>query len=499
MDNYKLTQTGAEVQATLDLVPTLPGSIGEEAEARVAADQALQANIDAIDRKIPSDASDLNQLADKRFVDHEVTTAAANYVGTFLTVQDLEHQVENPTINDYGFVAGTDVAGNALLRMYAYGARGWTAMFTLNNNSFTTAEWASIRSGITTALVAKLSALPTNADLTTLLAGKQDVISDLATIRSNASAGAGAANDLPGVSNRVLFLENGLGKYDTIRSITLSQGKSGKYVNVDGGETSASGYGISNAIELNFGDILLVPSAQAVPAAVSVVARLVTRSYDKVINYTYTYRQANPELYDTATADYDQTLVYTAVYDTTGETPVLTGWTRDGQKMYPTLPATHQVTEQYYEPLVKQAVSAMPSTGYYVYLCPQAMTVVISGLTATVSGGVCQAVGLGIFKNIVSNFLSMPGQNTVAQAVAELYGLIDGLKACLDNLGDTKAECIDSHYLPKVCGGSLVIEGDGAPAVVPVFVGQRYHDTTGMKVYEAFAVTANVSDWVLLN
>ena len=298
---------------------------------------------------------------------------------------------------------------------------------------------------------------------------------------------------------RISFIETSLGKYDDVSDITLSQAKSGKYVNVNGGETSASGYGISSPINLNFGDILLIPSAQAVPAAVSVVARVVTRTYQKVINYTYTYQQENPALYDTATADYDNTLVYTAVYDTSGEDPVLTGWTIGGETIA-TLPATHEVTESYYEPLVKQAVAAMPSTGYYVYLCPQAMTVVISGLTATVNGGTCKVVGLGIFKNIVSNFLSMPGQNTVAQALCDLEAKCRAIVAVLSNLGETKADCIDFADLPKVCGQPLVIEGVGAPSVVPVFVGQRYHDNTvnARHLYECFAVTGALTDWELI-
>ena len=353
----------------------------------------------------------------------------------------------------------------------------------------------------------------TKSETDTQMAGKQDTISDLQTIRNGAAAGATAVqpsalgdyytktqvDELDTlIRNRVLYMEQCFGKYDTKREITLSQAKSGKYVDVSGQEATATGYGISNAIEVLAGDILLIPSAQAVPADVSVVARIVTRTYQKVIGYTYTYQQANPELYDTATADYDQTLVYTAVYDTSGETPQLTGWTRGGQT-YQTLPATHEVTESYYEPLIKQSAAAMPSTGYYVYLCPQAMTVVISGLTATVDGGVCLAVGWGIFKNIVSNFLSMPGQNTVAQAFAQMQAEIDGLRAQLENLGETRAVCIDSENLPKVCGQPLVVEGAGAPSVVPMFVGQRYHDTTNSKCYEAFAVTNSTSNWKLLN
>ena len=297
----------------------------------------------------------------------------------------------------------------------------------------------------------------------------------------------------------VLFLNRALGKYDAISETVLSQAKAGKYVDVNGAEVSAAGYGISAPIQLNFGDILLVPSASAVPAAVSVISRVVTRTYDKVINYTYTYRQDYPELYDTATADYDPTLVYTAVYDTSGETPVLTGWTIGGQTLEE-LPATHEVTDSYYGPLFKQAVAAMPSTGYYIYLCPQAMEVVISGYTATVDGGTCLTVGLGIFKNIVSNFLARPGQDAVAQSLCDLYTLILGLAGRLENLGDVKAGTIDCENLPKVCGGDQVLEGVGAPSVVPHFVGQRYHDTTSgaQHLYEAFAVTGSTGDWVLI-
>ncbi len=300
------------------------------------------------------------------------------------------------------------------------------------------------------------------------------------------------------ITNRILFLERGLGKYDNTRNVTLQQATAGKYVNVNGQEVSASGYGISAEVQLNAGDIMLVPSAEAVPADVSLFARIVTRTYQKVINYAYTYRQDYPELPATATADYDQTLVYTAQYDETGDTPVLTGWTRNGQT-YTTLPATREVTESYYEPLMKQAVAAMPSTGYYVYLCPTSMTIVVSGYTATVNGGVALVVGLGIFKNIATNFIGAPGQSVLAQAFADLFGLIDGLVENTKHMGSFKATEIDLEYLPKVCGYPLVVDGAGAPSIVPRFIGQRYHDITNSKCYECFRVTNSVSDWVLLN
>ena len=304
--------------------------------------------------------------------------------------------------------------------------------------------------------------------------------------------------DITDLQDNVTFINKSFGKYDGQREITLAQAIANKYVNTNGDEVAANGYGISTPLSLNAGDILLIPSAQAVPASVSVVARMVQRTYQKIINYAYTYRTDYPELPATATADYDPTLVYTAVYDESGETPTLTGWTMDGET-YTTLPATREVSEQFYEPLVKQAVSAMPSTGYYIYLCPTAMTVVVSGLTATVSGGVALVVGWSIFKNIITNFVGAPGQSVLAQAFAVLFAAIDGLRANLDNLGETRAKCIDSDDLPKVCGQPLVVEGEGAPVEVPQFVGQRYHDTTDKKVYEAFSVTNAIADWVLLN
>ena len=319
------------------------------------------------------------------------------------------------------------------------------------------------------------------------------------TTRAQQAEQANAQN-ITTLDGLVAFINKSFGKYDGQREIVLQQAKSGKYVNTDGGETTASGYGISEPITLNAGDILLIPSAQAVPASVSVVARMVSRTYQKVIAYIYTYREDYPELPATATADYDATLVYTAVYDETGDTPTLTGWTRAGQT-YTTLPATREVSEQFYEPLVRQAVSAMPSTGYYIYLSPTAMTVVVSGLTATVSGGTALVVGWGIFKNITTNFVGAPGQSVLAQAFAVLIAAIDGLKAQLENLGETKAVSIDFEEQPKLCGQDMHIVGSGAPAspVVPTMIGQEYLDVTNKKCYKAFSITNSVSDWVLLN
>lgn len=515
-------QTAINNEAT-----TRQQAISAEAARAAGVEGALQAAIDIINGKIPAQATTSNQLADKDFVNSSISTATADFRGTYNSLQELEQVTANA--NDYAFVIATDSAGNTVYKRYKWVVgTGWTWEYDLNNSSFTAAQWAAIQSGITAALVTKLSDLPTNAELnqristaiTTALGqyytkaeidaalqavntaiGQKANQSDLTAEVNRASQAEQAnANNISTIDGLVAFINKSFGKYDGETVKTLSQAKAGKYVNVNGGETSASGYGISAPITLNAGDILLVPSAQAVPADVSVIARLVDRTYQKVIVYTYTYQQSNPELYATATADYDPTLVYTAIYDTTGETPVLTGWALGGT-VYQTLPATHEVSEQFYEPLMKQAVAAMPSTGYYIYLCPTAMTIVVSGYTATVSGGEALVVGWGIFKNITTNFVGAPGQSVLAQAFAVLFAAIDGLMAQMENLGETKAVSIDFENSPKLCGQNMFITGDGAPAApnVPTMVGQEYLDVTNKKCYKAFSVTNSVSDWVLLN
>ena len=392
----------ASVQSKLNAAGSADAAIAAEREAREAADQYLQTQING--KANSSDVtSGLALKSDKE------TTYTKQQVDSLLTPKQTAQQVADAiaaALTSYSTTSQMNTAISNALAPYSTTAEVnlaiSNAIATALTNYYTSAVINQMLSekvnkvdgkqlsteDFTTALKNKLDALPTSAGLATqistaisdalasyytktqtdsLLAQKQtaqqvaDAIaaaltsysttSQMNTAISNALAAYYTKTQVDGMfgdtNGRVQFLERGLGKYDSTRSITLQQATAGKYVNVNGQEVSASGYGISVEVQLNAGDIMLVPSASAVPADVSLFARIVTRTYDKVINYTYTYRQDYPELPATATADYNPALIYTAQYDESGDTPVLTGWAMGGQT-YTTLPATRTVTESYY-------------------------------------------------------------------------------------------------------------------------------------------------------
>jgi len=151
----------------------------------------VENDIDAIEAKIPSAASASNQLADKNFVNSSIATNTATFKGTYNSLAELQ-AVTGATNNDYGFVIEYDQQGNEYYDRYKYNGTAWIFEYKIESTPFTAEQWAAIQSGITSGDVAKLAALPTKAQLDALLDAKQDVINDLATIRSGASAGATA-------------------------------------------------------------------------------------------------------------------------------------------------------------------------------------------------------------------------------------------------------------------------------------------------------------------
>jgi hypothetical protein len=158
-------------------------------------------NITTINSKIPNQASSSNQLADKDFVNSSIATNTANFIGTFNSVAELEAYSGTLTNNDYAFVATTDTAGNTLYDRYKWNGSEWLFEYELNNSSFTAVQWASINSGATSTNIGQITINANN--ITDLQTNKQNVISDLTSIRSNALAGKNASDTIATYGNIV--------------------------------------------------------------------------------------------------------------------------------------------------------------------------------------------------------------------------------------------------------------------------------------------------------
>ena len=180
----------------------------------------LQGDISDINALIPAQATTSNQLADKDFVNSSISTNTANFIGTFIDVPSLEAYSGTVTNNDYAFVVNSVVTDNgndwttltalngydkALLTNFDYawvvngsnfdlyrfdilnqewvlrladtpkagvtlntaynrykatvsaGTTTWEWEYTLNNSSFTAAQWAAINSGATTTNIGQIA------------------------------------------------------------------------------------------------------------------------------------------------------------------------------------------------------------------------------------------------------------------------------------------------------------------------------------------------------
>lgn len=168
-------------------------------------DAASSSDIQNINAKIPAQASAQNQLADKDFVNSSIGTNTGDFKGTYQNVNDLP--TSNVKNNDYAFVIATDQGGDPSYKRYKYTITGstgqWTYEYTLNNSSFTAAQWKAIQSGITSDLVSKLSNLPDSTSLNTQLDNKVDKVpgkglstNDYTTAEKNKLAGIAAGAEV---------------------------------------------------------------------------------------------------------------------------------------------------------------------------------------------------------------------------------------------------------------------------------------------------------------
>lgn len=187
-----------------DLDTIRSGASAGSTAVQPAALTPIQNAINTIEAVIPSAASTQNQLADKNYVDGKVASGTANFVGTFNSLAELQ-AVQNPTNNDYGFVIEKDALGNEYYDRYKYNAstQQWLFEYKVESTPFTADQWAAIQSGITSALVTKLDALPTAQELNTAFAGKQPNIN---TVEVSVDNGTGTPSGTASVSgNKMTF------------------------------------------------------------------------------------------------------------------------------------------------------------------------------------------------------------------------------------------------------------------------------------------------------
>lgn len=89
-------------------------------------------------------------------------------------------------------------------------------------------------------------------------------------------------------------------------------------------------------------------------------------------------------------------------------------------------------------------------------------------------------------------------EQVLVEAVAHLQTQIDGLRASMANMGNMKAETINTTEIPAVCDNPLITLAADAPAVAPRVAGALYIDTTNNNIYYAKSVTSNSTGWVKL-
>ena len=116
---------------------------------------AINAFKNQITSMIPTQASAENQLADKDFVNSSIANSTATFRGTF-TSSDL-FPTEGIDGNDYVFLETADTLGNQKYDRYKYSNGAWVYEYTLNNSSFTEAQWKAINSGITNTYLSTLA------------------------------------------------------------------------------------------------------------------------------------------------------------------------------------------------------------------------------------------------------------------------------------------------------------------------------------------------------
>lgn len=205
LTNDSTYQTSANVSSTVSsAISTHNSSTSAHSDIRdlITGTNGVNSKISAIEAKIPNAATSSNQLADKQFVNDSISTSTATFQGTVSASADTEASAQSALRsitgmdnNDYAFVSCVDSAGNTKYKRYKYNGSSWEFEYALNNSSFTSTQWGSINSGITSTLVSQITTNKNNiATNTTAIAGKQATLvsgTNIKTINSSNILGNG--------------------------------------------------------------------------------------------------------------------------------------------------------------------------------------------------------------------------------------------------------------------------------------------------------------------
>lgn len=155
MEKSIQTKLNAEIADRKSGDSTLTTNLNNEITRATNAENANATNIEAIQKVIPNQASETNQLADKAFVNSSVNAVAATFRGNFATKAALDAwQAANPGVakkNDYAIVQQDETHSNEQWR-YLYQTT-WEAQYKVNDAPFTEAQNAAINSGATKAII----------------------------------------------------------------------------------------------------------------------------------------------------------------------------------------------------------------------------------------------------------------------------------------------------------------------------------------------------------
>lgn len=135
-------------------------------------DTQVKQNINSINEKIPTQATNNNQLADKDFVNSSLNSITAFYItknangDQFNSKSELDSatefysggEIRIPTRNDYCIVLEDETKDNSTTR-YIYQNEQWEFQYVVNETALTSEQIKAINSGITLELVAKLQGL----------------------------------------------------------------------------------------------------------------------------------------------------------------------------------------------------------------------------------------------------------------------------------------------------------------------------------------------------